>query len=310
MGSEEADFIGIDVSKAHLDVALDGKRPIPRHVNDAQGCAALARDLGGARLVVVEATGGYELEIVRALQSAGVPVAVVNPRRVRDFARASGRLAKTDRIDALVIAQFARTMRPAQTPHIEAGRRVLGDLVTRRRQVIEMVVAEENRLEHAGPAMAALIKEHVAQLKDQLATIDTAIALAVRADDALSRRKAILESVPGVGEITAAVLIAELPELGAIDDKKIAALVGVAPVAHDSGTSRGQRHIAGGRGSVRCALTMATLSAVRFNPSIKAFHRRLRDNGKRPKVALVAAMRKLVILLNTLVRRDQLWKTI
>ncbi len=149
----------------------------------------------------------------------------------------------------------------------------LGDLVTRRRQVIEMVVAEENRLEHASPAVAVLIKEHVAQLKDQLANIDTAIALAVRANDALSRRKAILESVPGVGEITAAVLIAELPELGAIDDKKIAALVGVAPVAHDSGTLRGQRHIAGGRGSVRCALYMATLSAVRSNPSIKTFHR-------------------------------------
>ena len=309
MTGGEADFVGIDVSKAHLDVACDGKRTIARHINDAQGCAALAHELRDAGLVVVEATGGYELEIVLAMQSAGVPVAVVNPRRVRDFARASGRLAKTDRIDAVVIAQFGRAMRPAQTPHIEAGRMALGDLVTRRRQVIEMVVAEENRLEHASPAIAALIKEHVAQLKDQLANIDTAIALAVRADDALSRRKAILESVPGVGEITAAVLIAELPELGAIDDKKIAALVGVAPVAHDSGTLRGQRHIAGGRGSVRCALYMATLSAVRSNPSIKTFHRRLRDNGKHPKVALVAAMRKLVILLNTPVRRDQLWKT-
>ena len=171
-----------------------------------------------------------------------------------------------------------------------------------------MAVAEENRLEHAAPALAGMIHEHIAQLKDQLAGIDVAIALAIDADAALQARRAILESVPGVGQVTAAVLIAELPELGAIDDKKIAALVGVAPVAHDSGTMRGQRHIAGGRGSVRCALYMAALSAVRFNPTIKAFHRRLRDNGKRPKVALVAAMRKLIILLNTLVRRNQIWK--
>jgi transposase len=169
----EADFVGIDVSKAHLDVAWDARPAIVRYVNDAQGCAALAHALRGAGLAIVEATGGYELEIVRALQSAGGPVAVVNPRRVRDFARAGGRLAKADRIDALVIAQFGRVMRPAPTPQIEAGRMPLADLVTRRRQVIEMVVAEENRLEHASPAVATLIKEHVAQLKDQLANIET-----------------------------------------------------------------------------------------------------------------------------------------
>ena len=305
---EEGTFVGIDVSKAHLDVAFDGGGEVVRHANSPSGCAALAAELSGATLAVLEATGGYELEIVRALQRAGAPVAVVNPRRVRDFARASGRLAKTDRIDARIIAHFARAMRPAQTPKIEDGRMALVELVTRRRQLIDMIIAEDNRLEHASATIASAIKEHIAHLKDQLASIDTAIALSVRADEASVRRKAILESVPGVGEITAAVLIAELPELGEIDDKKIAALVGVAPVAHDSGTLRGQRRIAGGRPSVRCALYMAALSAVRFNPAIKTFHRRLRDNGKRPKVALVAAMRKLVILLNTLVRRDQLWR--
>lgn len=300
-------FVGIDVSKAWLDVAVDGASAVTRHGNDGAGHAALAELLNGAELVVVEATGGYELDLVRALQRAGASVAVVNPRRVRDFARASGRLAKTDRIDALAIAQFARAMRPAQTPMIEDGRMALAGLVARRRQVIDMAVAEENRLEHASAALAGMIRDHILQLKDQLAGIDIAIALAIDADEASKARRAILESVPGVGQITAAVLIAELPELGAIDDKKIAALVGVAPVAHDSGTLRGQRHIAGGRGSVRCALYMAALSAVRFNPTIKAFHRRLRDNGKRPKVALVAAMRKLIILLNTLVRRNQMW---
>ena len=177
-------------------------------------------------------------------------------------------------------------MRPAQTPKIEDGRTALVEMVTRRRQLIDVVIAEENRLEHTGPAVALAIKEHIAHLKDQLASIDTAIALAVRADEASSRRKAILESVPGIGQVTASVLIAELPGLGEIDDKRIAALVGVAPVAHDNGTLRGQRRIAG------APLYMAALSAVRFNPAIKTFHRRLRDNGKRPKIALVAAMAK------------------
>jgi transposase len=306
MGGEA--FVGIDISKAHLDLAWDGEDTVARSANDAASCAAVAAELKDATLVVVEATGGYELEIVLALQAAQAPIAVVNPRRVRDFARASGRLAKTDRVDARVIAHFARAMRPSQTPQIEDGRMALGELVARRRQLIDMLVAEQNRIEHAGPSMATAIRDHLAYLKDQLTGIDAAIAIQVRADPAVARRRDILESVPGIGGTTAAVLLAELPELGAIDDKKIAALVGVAPVAHDSGTLRGQRHIAGGRSSVRCALYMATLSAVRCNPAIKIFHRRLRDSGKKPKVALVAAMRKLIILVNTLARRDQLWK--
>lgn len=302
------ELVGIDVAKTHLDVAIDGVSTVTRYCNDAAGRAAIVERLAEASLVVVEATGGYELALVRVLQAAGVAVAVVNPRRVRDFARAGGRLAKTDRIDALTIAQFARAMRPSQTPSIEDGHMALAELVTRRRQLIEMAVAEENRLEHVGAAIAAMIHEHVRQLKDQLAGIDVAIALAIDADEALKARGAILRSVPGVGAVTAAVLIAELPELGTIDDKKIAALVGVAPVAHDSGAMRGQRHIAGGRGSVRCALYMAALGAVRFDPTIRAFHRRLKESGKPPKVALVAAMRKLLILLNILVRRNQMWQ--
>ena len=197
---------GVDVGKHWLDVAVHGLEDLTQVDNGPAGLAELivwlkAREVGRVGL---EATGGYELDLVRALQAAGAAVAVVNPRRIRDFARASGRLAKTDRIDALAIAQFARAMRPAQTPRIEDGRMALAGLVARRRQVIDMAVAEENRLEHAAPALAGMIHEHIAQLKDQLAGIDVAIALAIDADAALQARRAILESVPGVGQVTEA----------------------------------------------------------------------------------------------------------
>jgi transposase len=247
-------MVGMDVSKAHLDVAVEGKRAVTRFDNDATGCAALAAAVAGAELVVVEATGGYEMRIVRVLMAAGIAVAVVNPRQVRDFARASGRLAKTDQVDARVIGHFARAMRPAQIPHIDDGRIALAALVTRRRQLIDMAVAEKNRLEHAPGAVAALIDETITGLKTQLARVDAAIALAIEAEPDMAERRDLLLGVPGIGEVNAAVLIAELPELGAIDDKKLAALVGVAPMAHDSGTLRGQRHISGGRATVRCAL--------------------------------------------------------
>ena len=300
-------MVGIDVSKAHLDVAVEGKRTVVRFDNDAAGRAALAAAVAGAELVVVEATGGYEMATVRALMAADSPVAVVNPRQIRDFARASGRLAKTDQVDARVILHFARAMRPAQIPHIDDGRIALAALVTRRRQLVDMAVAEKNRLEHAPQAVAVLIGETLAALKAQLARVDAAIALAIDAEPDMTARRDLLLTIPGIGEVGAAVLIAELPELGAIDDKKLAALVGVAPMAHDSGTWRGQRHIAGGRATVRCALYMATLSAIRCSPAIKAFYKRLRDAGKPPKVALVAAMRKLIIMINTILKRHTPW---
>ncbi|WP_434710125.1 IS110 family transposase (plasmid) [Rhizobium sp. YTUHZ045] len=303
----QAFMVGIDVSKAHFDVAVEGKRAVVRFDNDAPGRAALATAIAGAELAVVEATGGYEMAIVRALMAAGIAVAVVNPRQVRDFARASGRLAKTDQVDARVILHFARAMRPAQIPHIDDGRIALAALVTRRRQLIDMAVAEKNRLEHAPQAVATLIGETLAALKSQLARVDAAIALAIEAEPDMAARRDLLLTVPGIGEVGAAVLIAELPELGAIDDKKLAALVGVAPVAHDSGTWRGQRHIAGGRATVRCALYMATLSAIRCSPAIKAFHKRLRAAGKPPKVALVAAMRKFIVMINTIIKRRTPW---
>jgi transposase len=301
-------FIGIDVSKRHLDVALP--QGIERVSNDPEGVESLAVKLNKAApaLVVLEATGGYETALVLALQRASVPVAVVNPRQARDFARAQGRLAKTDGIDARVLARFGEAMRPAPLPPIDASREALAGLVARRRQLIEALIAERNHLEHASAAVTAWIDQHIVMLRGQLAQVDAAIAATVEADHALAHRQAILTSVDGVGSATAAVLLAELPELGRIEHKQLSALIGVAPINHDSGQFRGQRHIAGGRASVRCALYMATLNAVRHNDTLHIFYRRLRDAGKPAKVALIAAMRKLATILNALVRDDRLWQ--
>ncbi|GAA5544083.1 IS110 family transposase [Brucella sp. NBRC 113783] len=307
MDASQDFMVGIDVSKAYLDVARYGVTSVARWNNDVTGCHELAAAVAGASLVVVEATGGYETPMVRTLAAVGIAVAVVNPRQVRDFARASGRLAKTDRVDARVILHFAKAMRPAQIPHIDDGRIDLAALVTRRRQLIDMAIAEKNRLEHASADIAALIHELLASFKAQLIRIDTAIALAIEAEPEMAERRNLLLSVPGIGETTAAILIAELPELGSIDDKKLAALIGVAPIAYDSGMMRGQRHIGGGRTTVRCALYMATLSAIRCSTTIKIFYTRLRDAGKPPKVAIVAAMRKLATILNTILRRRTPW---
>jgi transposase len=300
-------FVGIDVSKRSLDVALP--EGVARVSNTPEGIAGLAARLRQRvpALVVLEATGGYETGLVLALQRAGVPVAVVNPRQARDFARAQGRLAKTDAIDARVLARFGDVMRPAPLPPIDASRDALAGLVARRRQLVAALTAERNHLEHATAAVTVWIERHIAMLRDQLAQVDAAIAT-VEADQALAHRQAIVTSVAGVGPATAAVRLAELPELGRIEHKQLAALIGVAPINHDSGQFRGHRHIAGGRASVRCALYMATLSAVRHNHTLHHFYQRLRDHGKPAKVALVAAMRKLATILNALVRDDRPWQ--
>ena len=306
---EKLGYLGIDVSKAHLDVAREGEA-VERCANTPAGIAALIGRLRDdpPALAVLEATGGYEMMIVRALQDAELPVAVVNPRQVRAFAQASGRLAKTDAIDARMLAAFAAALPPRPLPAVNASHEAIGELVARRRQIIDMLIAERNRLEHASLPVRRWIEDHTAALKNQLAQLDAALTLAVEANPALHRRFAILTSVKGVGPVTAAVLLAELPELGAIGHKQIAALVGVAPINRDSGQYRGQRHIGGGRPSVRCALYMATIVAMRFNPVIQTFYRRLKAAGKKPKVAIVAAMRKLITILNALVRDDHLWQ--
>jgi transposase len=303
-------IVGVDVSKAHLDVARDGQVETARYANAQAGIDAFVRDLQAAppRLVVAEATGGYEIALVRALQRADIPVAVVNPRQVRDLARARGRLAKTDAIDARMIASFGAVMQPKPLPAPAPGREALAGLVARRRQLIDMMTAEKNRREHAEGVVRDWIEENLAAFKSQLANVDAAIAIAIEDDAELTKRRDILVSVPGIATLTAAVILAELPELGHIGTKQAAALVGVAPINRESGQYRGERHIGGGRPSVRCALYMATLSAVRHEPTIKAFHLRLRQAGKKPKVALVAAERKLVSLLNTLLERNHIWK--
>jgi transposase len=307
--TENGCVIGIDVAKRWLDWAVADSGRVQRVDNDTAGLTKLVPHLQRHRpaLVVMEATGGYELAAVRALQQAGLAVSVVNPRQVRDFARAGGRLAKTDAIDARVLAAFGTAFRPAPLPVQAASAQSFIALVARRRQVIDMIIGEKNRLEHAEERVRHWIDGSLTHLKSQLLQIDETIALAIAAEPERQRRFEILTSVAGVGALTAAVLIAELPELGQIDRKKLAALVGVAPINRDSGLRSGERHIGGGRASVRCVLYMATLTAIRFNPALKAFHQRLRANGKRPKVAIVAAMRKLIALLNALVRDDQLW---
>lgn len=312
MSEEVNRVIGVDVSKSWLDVARHGLAEVMRFSNAPEGVAALVKSLTSSppSLVVSEATGGYEMAMVLALQGAGIAVAVVNPRQVRDLARAQGKLAKTDAIDARSIALFGALMQPRPLPAIAKNKGDLQAFVTRRHQLVEMMIAEKNRLELAPATVRNWIEETLASFKSQLASLDVAIALAINADQSLAHKRDILTSVPGVADVTAAVILAELPELGTITSKQASALVGVAPINHDSGAHRGQRHIGGGRPSVRCAFYMATLSAVRYEPSIGAFHKRLKAAGKKPKVALVAAMRKLVSLLNTLLLRDQKWVNI
>jgi transposase len=303
-------FIGADVSKAHLDVAFPTERKVWRTANDAVGIAALAERLARmpAPHLVCEATGGYTRRLARILAERSIAFSRVNPRQVRDFARASGRLAKTDAIDALAILRFAEAMQPTAAPPPHPCQLQLADLVRRRRQLVDMLAMEKQHSAHPDdPAILASIQRHLAYLGQEVAELDKSIARQIEADCELAGRAGLLRTIPGVGAIVSAILIAELPELGHIGKKQIAALVGVAPFNHDSGQRRGQSHIAGGRLSARCALYMATIVAIRCNPPIRAFYKRLRDEGKPPKVAIVAAMRKLIIAANAMLEQNRPW---
>ncbi len=301
--------VGIDVSKHQLDVALRG-RPEEDDclANDPQNIEALCRHL--ARLapdrIVVEATGGLERPLALALQAAGLQVAVVNPRQARDFGRASGRLAKTDRMDARRLAEMAALMRPPVRPLPDADRQALRALVVRRRQLTAMCAQEQNHLASADPSLHAHIQAHLDWLLAALESLNQEIQTRLRTHPTWSGQAARLRSVPGVGP--AAVLVAERPELGHLSRRQVAALVGVAPLNRDSGQWRGQRHIGGGRATVRNVLYMATLSAVRWNPAIRTFYERLCQRGKAKKVALVAAMRKLLVMLNAMMRDQVPWQ--
>jgi len=302
-------FAGIDVSKDHLDLHVRPTGEAARFPNDPDGIAALAGRLAAVApaLVVLEATGGYEHPAAAALAAAGLPVAVVNPRQARRFAEATGRLAKTDRLDAAALAHFAEAVNPPARPLPDADAVALAALLTRRRQLIGMRTAEVNRLDTAPPAVARGIRDHVAWLDRQLDRVDRDLGAAIEASPVWRATDDLLRGVPGVGPVVSRTLLTELPELGRLSARRIAALVGVAPVARDSGRHRGARAIAGGRAGVRSALYMAILSAVRYNPAVRAFYARLRAIGKAVKVAQVAAMRKLLVILNAMVRDNRPW---
>jgi transposase len=308
--AEEKVYVGIDVSKACLDVAVEPQERLWRMENSPVAIARLVKQLVELypTMIVVEATGGYEAKLVEALCAAGLPVARVNPGRVRRFAQGMNWLAKTDKIDARLLARFGEKANPRLTQLPNEQEKRLAALVKRRKQVLDMLVAEHNRLENADPDILQYILGSQTMLQDQLDELDRAIQSHIDQTPDLKKKQDLLTTVPGVGNVTASTLTAQLPELGACDRKQIAALVGIAPFPHDSGRKRGKRFIKGGRPSVRSVLYMAALSASRFNPVICAFYNRLILSGKEFKVALVACMRKLLTILNAIIRNQQPWK--
>jgi transposase len=302
-------YVGIDVAKATLAVAT---WPDDTQWTTTQGEADLTALVArltalAPRLVVLEATGGYEAVLAGQLATAGLPVVVVNPRQVRDFARALGQQAKTDPLDARVLALFGARVQPTARPMPDAATQDLVAQITRRRQLIEMLGAERNRLDLARRPVRKPLQAHIAWLERQLGVLDHDIAAAVQASPVWRAREDLLRSVPGIGPQTARVLIAQVPELGTLSHRALAALVGVAPFAQESGRHRGVRTIRGGRATVRAALYLPTVTAVRCNPVLRAFYRRLVAAGKPKKVALIAAMHKLLTVLNSMVRDQRAW---
>jgi transposase len=302
-------FVGIDVSKRQLEVAV-------RPTGESWAVANVPAQLGGLvsrlqalapTLIVLEATGGLEVPVVGAVAAAGLPVVVANPRQVRAFARAGGREAKTDRLDAHVLAHFADAMRPTPRPLPDAQAQELSGLVGRRQQLVEMITAEENRLPMAAVRVQVQIREHLIWLRQQLHELDRELRALVRRSPAWRENDNLLRSVPGVGPVLATTLLADVPELGRLCHKQIAALVGVAPFNRESGQWRGKRAIWGGRASVRAVLYMGALVATRYNPIIKAFYARLLAAGTPKKVCLTACMRKLLTILNAMIKAQRPW---
>jgi transposase len=304
-------YVGIDVSKKQLDVVTLPGGEWQRVENNGEGIQALLAQMLELRpkLIVMEASGKYEREAAIALVLAGLAVAVVNPRQVRDFAKAMGKLAKTDKIDAGVLALFGERVRPEPRGVPEKEVREMDALITRRSQLKEMITAEKNRMGTAPRPMKASIQAHVRWMEAQLKELEGELDTVVEESPIWRVKEELLTSVPGVGSGTARTLIAKLPELGHVTAKQATALAGLAPFARESGRYKGQRRIWGGRSSVRCALYMATLSAIRWNPVIKAHYEQLRARGKLFKVAMVACMRKLLTILDAMVRKNERWST-
>jgi transposase len=302
-------FVGIDVSAKRLDVAVD-RAAVESFTNEDAGIAALCRRLNAlsCELIVLEATGGYEALVVASLAAAGLPVRVLNPRQVRDFARATGLLAKTDRLDAQVLREFAERLRPVVLPQKSEQERELSAIVSRRRELVQMLVAEKNRLKLAIGSVRKDITAHIRFLEKRIDDTDADLRHQIRTHESFRFTDELLQSVPSIGDVSSSILIALLPELGSLSHRKIAALVGLAPFNDDSGRRTGRRHIWGGRSAVRSALYMATISALRFNPPIRATYLRLVAAGKPKKVALTACMRKLLTILNAIVRDQTPWR--
>jgi transposase len=315
--SEQTCWIGIDVSKAELDVAVrpSGTRWQVHH--DIAGIDALVercQALAPER-IVLEATGGFEMGVAAALGAKQLPVVIVNPRQVRDFARATGQLAKTDRLDAQVLAHFGEAIQPEVRPLPDATTRALSALVGRRRQLQEMLIAEQHRLmtaavQDAPQPLREQLGEHIEWLRRQVRQVDDDLNQQIRSSPLWRERENLLRTIAGIGPIVSATLLSHLPELGQLDRKAIAKLVGVAPLNHDSGTTRGVRHIWGGRAPVRAVLYMAALVATRCNPQIRTFYQRLLAAGKPRKLALVACMRKLLLICNAVLRSHTCWSPV
>ncbi len=306
----EKQWVGIDVCQKYLDVYVRPSSKLFQVTNDRVGIAKLIQTLTEIQpeLIVLEATGGMEIDAAEKLTGAGLAVAVINPRQARDFAKATGQLAKTDAIDAKVLAHFADAIRPEVRQISDESSRNLEDLVARRRQLGDMITAEKNRRRGKTNSVKASIDEHIEWLKQQLQEIESQIKSAIAVNENWKQKMDLLTSVPGIGEVVAVTLISSLPELGTISHKSISYLVGVAPLNKDSGKFRGKRRIWGGRAKIRCVLYMAALVAIRFNPPIKTFYERLVQKGKLKKVAITACMHKLLIFLNAMMRNNQTWQ--
>ena len=305
-----ATFVGIDVAQARLDIAVRPSGEQWTSPHDEAGIAALVARLQALSptLVVLEATGGRELPLASALTAAQVPTAIVNPRQVRDFAKAVGQLAKTDALDAQVLARFAEAVRPTPRTLPDAPAQELAALLTRRRQVVAMLTAERQRLSTTRPSVRPRVQAHVEWLREELRALDAELHERIRTSPLWREHEALLRTVPGVGPVLALTLLAHLPELGTLDRKPIAALVGLAPLPADSGTRRGRRVIWGGRAQVRATLYMSTLVAVKHNPVLRRFYEHLLAAGKPKKLALVACMHKLLLILNALLRQRTPWQ--
>jgi transposase len=306
----EGPYVGIDVAKDRLDIAMRPTGDFWSMANDAPGIAELVHQLAQLRpkLVVLEATGGLQMPVAGALAAAGLPLAMVNPRQVRDFARATGRLAKTDRLDAQVLAHFAEAVQPTPYALPDVHTQDLTALLTRRHQVIEMLTAEKNRLRATRlESVCQRVQDHIRWLQQELDGLDKDLDHTIRQSPLWREKDNLLRSVPGIGPVVSITLLANLPELGTLSRHQIAALVGVAPLNRDSGRFRGKRMVWGGRARVRAALYMAALTATRYNPVIKAFYHRLCETGKARKVALTACMRKLLTILNSMLKHRQTW---